>query len=144
MLEAVTYVNFPFTTGIIAYEVWFLWVDFHKISLSMVVYNVHNTLEFTFRMCKYEYFDKLNHEILFNKLYHNGIKGDMWVLLRNMYREMTTQDIMSIILWSSHSECASTSMSSAHVGAATLIVPRWLPRPLSVTVRSAEAHVQNI
>ena len=22
-------------------------------------------------------FDKLNHEILFNKLYHNGIKGDM-------------------------------------------------------------------
>jgi hypothetical protein len=36
-------------------------------------------------------FDKLNHEILFNKLYHNGIKGDMWVLLRNMYREMTTQ-----------------------------------------------------
>jgi hypothetical protein len=26
-------------------------------------------------------FDKLNHEILFNKLYHNGIKGDMWVLL---------------------------------------------------------------
>jgi hypothetical protein len=34
-------------------------------------------------------FDKLNHEILFNKLYHNGIKGDMWVLLRNMYREMT-------------------------------------------------------
>jgi hypothetical protein len=32
-------------------------------------------------------FDKLYHEILFNKLYHNGIKGDMWVLLRNMYRE---------------------------------------------------------
>jgi hypothetical protein len=32
-------------------------------------------------------FDKLNYEILFNKLYHNGIKGDMWVLLRNMYRE---------------------------------------------------------
>jgi hypothetical protein len=22
-------------------------------------------------------FEKLNHEILFNKLYHNGIKGDM-------------------------------------------------------------------
>jgi hypothetical protein len=37
-------------------------------------------------------FDKLNHEILFNKLYYKyGIKGDMWVLLRNMYREMTTQ-----------------------------------------------------
>ena len=34
-------------------------------------------------------FDKLNHEILFNKLYHTGIKGDMWVLLRNMYRELT-------------------------------------------------------
>jgi hypothetical protein len=33
-------------------------------------------------------FDKLNHEILFNKLYHNGIKGALWVLLRNMYRSM--------------------------------------------------------
>jgi hypothetical protein len=42
-------------------------------------------------------FDKLNHEILFNKLYHNGIKGDMWVLLRNMYREMTTQ-----VKWTNH------------------------------------------
>ena len=51
----VTYVNLPFTTGIIAYEVLFLWVDFHKISLSMVVYNVHNTLEFTFRMFEYKY-----------------------------------------------------------------------------------------
>jgi hypothetical protein len=40
---------------------------------------------------------KLNHEILFNKLYHNGIKGDMWVLLRNMYREMTTQ-----VKWDNH------------------------------------------
>ena len=42
-------------------------------------------------------FDKLNHEILFNKLYHNGIKGDMWVLLQNMYREMTTQ-----VRWDNH------------------------------------------
>ena len=42
-------------------------------------------------------FDKLNHEILFNKLYHNGIKGDMWVLLRNMYREMITQ-----VKWDNH------------------------------------------
>jgi hypothetical protein len=42
-------------------------------------------------------FDKLNHEILFNKLYHNGIKGDMWVLLRNMHREMTTQ-----VNWDNH------------------------------------------
>ena len=43
-------------------------------------------------------FDKLNHEILFNKLYYKyGIKGDMWVLLRNMYREMTTQ-----VKWDNH------------------------------------------
>lgn len=33
-------------------------------------------------------FDKLNHEILFNKLYHYGIKGKLWVLLRNLYRGM--------------------------------------------------------
>ena len=36
-------------------------------------------------------FDKLNHEILFNKLYHYGIVGDTWILLRNMYRKMNIQ-----------------------------------------------------
>jgi hypothetical protein len=45
-------------------------------------------------------FDKLNHEILFNKLYHNGIKGDMWVLLRNMYREMIWMSTLDLsMLW---------------------------------------------
>ena len=42
-------------------------------------------------------FDKLNHEILFNKMYHYGIDGDMWILLRNMYREMSIQ-----IKWDNH------------------------------------------
>ena len=36
-------------------------------------------------------FDKLNHEILFSKLYHYGIVGDTWILLRNMYRKMNIQ-----------------------------------------------------
>jgi hypothetical protein len=36
-------------------------------------------------------FDKLNHEILFNKLYHDGITGDLWTLHRNMYRDMSVQ-----------------------------------------------------
>ena len=36
-------------------------------------------------------FDKLNHEILFNKLYHYGIVGDTWILLRNIYRKMNIQ-----------------------------------------------------
>ncbi|CAC5366100.1 unnamed protein product [Mytilus coruscus] len=36
-------------------------------------------------------FDKLEHEILFNKVYHYGIDGDMWILLRNMYREMSVR-----------------------------------------------------
>lgn len=36
-------------------------------------------------------FDKLNHEILFNKLYHYGIVGDTWILLRNMYRKINIQ-----------------------------------------------------
>ncbi|CAC5377888.1 unnamed protein product [Mytilus coruscus] len=34
-------------------------------------------------------FDKLEHEILFHKVYHYCIDGDMWILLRNMYREMS-------------------------------------------------------
>ena len=36
-------------------------------------------------------FDKLDHEILFNKLYHYGIKGKLWILLRNLYRGMTVK-----------------------------------------------------
>ena len=36
-------------------------------------------------------FDKLNHEILFNKLYHDGITDDLWTLFRNMYRDMSVQ-----------------------------------------------------
>ncbi|VDI67836.1 Hypothetical predicted protein [Mytilus galloprovincialis] len=48
-------------------------------------------------------FDKLNHEILFNKLYHYGIKRKLWILLRNLYKGMSikvkwegqcTEDVM--------------------------------------------------
>ncbi|CAC5399397.1 unnamed protein product [Mytilus coruscus] len=34
-------------------------------------------------------FDKLNHEILFKKLYHYGIIGKLWILLRNLYKSMS-------------------------------------------------------
>ena len=30
-------------------------------------------------------FDTVNHDIMLNKLYHDGITGDMWLLLRNIY-----------------------------------------------------------
>ncbi|CAC5403356.1 unnamed protein product [Mytilus coruscus] len=36
-------------------------------------------------------FDKLHHEILFNKMYHDEIVGKMWLLLRNMYRNVTVK-----------------------------------------------------
>ena len=36
-------------------------------------------------------FDKLNHEILFKEMYHYGVVGDTWILLRNMYRKMNIQ-----------------------------------------------------
>lgn len=36
-------------------------------------------------------FDKIHHEILFNKIYHDGITGNMWLLLRNMYRNVTVK-----------------------------------------------------
>ncbi|CAC5397144.1 unnamed protein product [Mytilus coruscus] len=32
-------------------------------------------------------YDKLNHKILFNKLYHYGIKGKLWILLRNLHEK---------------------------------------------------------
>jgi hypothetical protein len=30
-------------------------------------------------------FDSVNHDIMLNKLYHDGITGDMWLLPRNIY-----------------------------------------------------------
>ena len=34
-------------------------------------------------------FDTVNHDIMLNKLYHDGITGDMWLLLRNIYDGLT-------------------------------------------------------
>ena len=36
-------------------------------------------------------FDRVNHEILFNKLYHIGVQGPLWLLLRNLYRQSTVK-----------------------------------------------------
>ena len=36
-------------------------------------------------------FDTVNHEVLFNKLYHYGIKGELWIMLRNLYRNSTVK-----------------------------------------------------
>ena len=36
-------------------------------------------------------FDKVKHELLFNKLYHDGIQGDLWILLRNMYKNLNVK-----------------------------------------------------
>jgi hypothetical protein len=34
-------------------------------------------------------FDTVNHDIMFNKLYQDGVEGDMWSLMNNMYKGMT-------------------------------------------------------
>lgn len=36
-------------------------------------------------------FDTVNHEIMLNKLYHDGVTGDMWTLLKDLYTNMTIQ-----------------------------------------------------
>jgi hypothetical protein len=33
-------------------------------------------------------FDKLHNEILFNKIYHDAITGNAWLLMRNLYRDV--------------------------------------------------------
>jgi hypothetical protein len=34
-------------------------------------------------------FDTVNHDIMFNKLYQDGVEGDMWSLMNHMYKGMT-------------------------------------------------------
>ncbi|CAC5405366.1 unnamed protein product [Mytilus coruscus] len=34
-------------------------------------------------------FDPLSHEIMLNKLFHDEIEGDMWILLRNIYQDLS-------------------------------------------------------
>jgi hypothetical protein len=41
-------------------------------------------------------FDTVNHEIMLNKLFHDGIDGDMWILLRNVYKDLTLKIKKSI------------------------------------------------
>jgi hypothetical protein len=41
-------------------------------------------------------FDTVNHEIMLNKLFHDGIDGDMWTLLRNVYKDLTLKIKKSI------------------------------------------------
>ena len=36
-------------------------------------------------------FDKVNHDILLNKLYHDGIIGHMWLLLKNLYTDVSVR-----------------------------------------------------
>lgn len=36
-------------------------------------------------------FDTVNHDILLNKLFHAGITGHLWLLLRDMYQDMTVK-----------------------------------------------------
>ena len=48
-------------------------------------------------------FDRVNHEILFNKLFHMGVHGHLWILLRNLYRNISLQ-----VKWDNElSECFS-------------------------------------
>lgn len=34
-------------------------------------------------------FDTANYEIMLSKLFHDDIDGDMWTLLRNVYKDLT-------------------------------------------------------
>ncbi|CAC5359727.1 unnamed protein product [Mytilus coruscus] len=36
-------------------------------------------------------FDTVSHEIMLNKMFHDGIRRDMWVILKNIYTNMTLQ-----------------------------------------------------
>ena len=42
-------------------------------------------------------FDTVNHDIMFNKLYQDGVEGDMWSLMNNMYKGMTFK-----VKWDNH------------------------------------------
>jgi hypothetical protein len=37
-------------------------------------------------------FNPVNHDIMFNKLYQDGVEGDMWSLMNNMYKGMTLKE----------------------------------------------------
>jgi hypothetical protein len=39
-------------------------------------------------------FDTVNHDIMFNKLYQDGVEGDMWSLMNNMYKGMTFKAVV--------------------------------------------------
>jgi hypothetical protein len=77
---------------------------------------------------------------MFNKLYQDGVEGDMWSLMNNMYKGMTfkvkwdnhlTDNITSIMACISVLG-PSRTISSAHAGEATPMSPNFAPSVLIV------------
>jgi hypothetical protein len=94
-------------------------------------------------------FDRVHHEMLFNKIYHDGIQGNLWLLLRNMYREVTvkvkwnnslseqfTQDIgvrqgakLSSVLYKRYNNSILKALARSDLGATIgnirIVAPTW-------------------
>jgi hypothetical protein len=91
-------------------------------------------------------FDKLNHEILFNKLYYKyGIKGDMWVLLRRkkwwqlvLNRENPVQSLsnmeLDVFLMIHHAQCNIIHFHLPGLQGHIIISPPYLVNALSSIV----------
>ena len=68
-----------------------------SLNAALIVSEAHhyaNTKDWPFYLATLDAekaFDTVHHEILFNKNFHDGINGDMWILLRNVYRDMSVK-----------------------------------------------------
>ncbi|KAH3863939.1 hypothetical protein DPMN_026947 [Dreissena polymorpha] len=60
--------------------------------ISETIYNTNSSDNLTLAsLDAQKAFDTVDHNIMFNKLYHLGIQGHLWILLRNLYKNTSVK-----------------------------------------------------
>lgn len=85
LLETQRRLQRSFTTNISSLNAVFIVSEASQVNKELTNDRVLLTLD------AQKVFNKVHNEILFNKIYHDAITGNVWLLMRNLYRDVTVK-----------------------------------------------------